>query len=306
MTPWPRLRASEWIVVSFFAYIAIVSHWFPERPNLHHQPLLILALVSVSSFALAWSERPPLSLAISFSRDFIPIFLLLLAFREMEYFLPTRYDQHLEDLWIVWDRTILDSWHVRSAIESLGSFLVSYLELCYLLVYGLPFYCVAILYFQERRPKVDLFFCVYLTGTLIAYGLFPFFPTQPPRLVFPNLDEPGITTIFRKINLEVLRTGTIHVGVFPSAHVSSAFSAAWGMFLVLPKKKVFGWTLVIYALSVSLSTIYGRYHYAADVLAGFAVSLAAAVLAVLLHWARSAGNLEAPFSPAMPSLSTRE
>ena len=97
------------------------------------------------------------------------------------------------------------------------------------------------------------------------------------------MDSPGIDTVIRRLNLAILRGATIHVGVFPRAHVSSVFSAAWGMFLVLPRKKVFGWTLLAYAVSVSLSTIYGRYHYTADVLAGFAVSLAAAVVALLLH-----------------------
>ena len=33
--------------------------------------------------------------------------------------------------------------------------------------------------------------------------------------------------------------------------------------------------MAVYAISVSIATVYGRYHYVADVLAGFAVSLIA-------------------------------
>jgi membrane-associated phospholipid phosphatase len=33
--------------------------------------------------------------------------------------------------------------------------------------------------------------------------------------------------------------------------------------------------MLIYAISVCIATVYGRYHYVADVSAGFAVSLAA-------------------------------
>ena len=47
------------------------------------------------------------------------------------------------------------------------------------------------------------------------------------------------------------------------------------MFLALPQRKVFGFGLLIYALSVSIATVYGRYHYAADALAGFGVSAVA-------------------------------
>ena len=41
-------------------------------------------------------------------------------------------------------------------------------------------------------------------------------------------------------NLWLLNSATIHSSVFPSAHVSSAFSAAWGLFAVLPPGPVFG------------------------------------------------------------------
>jgi membrane-associated phospholipid phosphatase len=34
-------------------------------------------------------------------------------------------------------------------------------------------------------------------------------------------------------------------------------------------------TMAVYALSVSVATVYGRYHYGVDALAGFAVSLVA-------------------------------
>jgi membrane-associated phospholipid phosphatase len=48
----------------------------------------------------------------------------------------------------------------------------------------------------------------------------------------------------------------------------------------MPQRKGFGYGLLLYAFSVSLATVYGRYHYAADVLAGFGVSL----LPGLLFW----------------------
>jgi membrane-associated phospholipid phosphatase len=54
------------------------------------------------------------------------------------------------------------------------------------------------------------------------------------------------------------------------------------MFLLVPERKRIGWILVIYAASVSIATIYGRYHYAADVIAGFGVSLVAAAVAIIL------------------------
>ena len=54
------------------------------------------------------------------------------------------------------------------------------------------------------------------------------------------------------------------------------------MFLTVPRRKAFGVGLLIYALSVSVATVYGRYHYAADAIAGFGISLVAALAALTL------------------------
>ncbi len=281
--PLPKLRGSEWVLLGFFAYIVLVSHWFPSRPHLQNQPFLILLVTASLLLFLSALETQYQSVAVSCFRDFLPALLTLVAFREMELFLPVRFDGNLERSWIGWDRLLLSHWHLRALIESLGSLIPFYLELCYLLVYGLPIYCIALLYAKDSRRWVDRFLTVYLVGTLAAYAFFPYFPSQPPRIVFPGMDSPAFNTVLRRFNLAVLRAGTIHVGVFPSAHVSSAFSAAWGMFLVLPKRKLFGWTMLVYAVSVSIATIYGRYHYTADVLAGFAVSLLAAGVARIVY-----------------------
>ncbi|MDQ2776287.1 MAG: phosphatase PAP2 family protein [Acidobacteriota bacterium] len=282
---WPKLRASEWVLIGFFAYISAISPFFPERPNLGAQPFFILCGVAALLFLMTYlqerlsSPERLSSEVISVIRDFVPIGLTLIAFREMEFFLPNRYNFRFETLWIGWDRLLLNRYHLRPLIECTGKLIPFGLEFSYLLVYGLPFYCLTVLYWQGRRRSCDRFLVIYLVGTLTAYALFPYFPSQPPRIAFPGLDLPGVTTVIRRFNLAILQAATIHVGVFPSAHVSSAFSAAWGMFLVLPRRRVFGWALVFYAICVSVATIYGRYHYAADVLAGFVVSLIAAMLA---------------------------
>jgi len=113
------------------------------------------------------------------------------------------------------------------------------------------------------------------------------------------MDNPGTTNWIRELNLFILSHGSIHSGVFPSAHVSSVFSASWAMFLLLPKRKFFAWGLLIYAVSVSIGTVYGRYHYGADVLAGFAVGLVAGALCLI--WCKVPG-----MAALLPADATRE
>lgn len=279
-------------MIGFFAYIAALIPFFRDRPRLVLQPLVILLLVGALLATLAWLESGRYSKTISLVRDWVPMALTLGAFREMELFVPMHYNAHCENAWMAWDQVVLDQWGLKHAIESLGPAIPTFLELCYLLVYGVGTFCLIVLWIQKSRSaadrvyQIDRFYVVLLVGTLLAYALFPYFPTRPPRIASPAMDMPATHDVFRRLNLFLLRKATIHSGVFPSAHVSSVFAASWAMFLALPSKKRYGWGLLFYAISVSLATVYGRYHYAADALAGFAVSLIAGLVALGLSYAR--------------------
>ena len=270
------------MLVGYFCYVAAIAPWFRDRPDLRYQPVAVLCMVFILLLLVAAASETGFAKAVGVIRDWLPLGLTLVAFREMELFLPPRFEHQFEGRWIRWDDVLLAQWHLRSLIEGSGRWMPICLEVSYMLVYGTGFFCIAFLYLRRQRAQIDRFLIVYLAGTLLAYALFPYFPSEPPRLVFPHLDEPLVRTWARDINLWILKVGTIHAGVFPSAHVSSAFAAAWGMFLVLPKHKVVGWVLVAYAVAVSIATIYGRYHYLADVGAGFAVSLLAGGLCFAL------------------------
>ena len=89
---------------------------------------------------------------------------------------------------------------------------------------------------------------------------------------------PQVVTAFRRFNLWILSGGGIHTSVFPSSHVSHAFAAAFAMRRVLPDKKWAGCSLLVLAVSTSIATVYGRYHYAVDGLAGLAVAVVALVV----------------------------
>ena len=230
----------------------------------------------------------------SILRDWVPVALLLLAYREMDWFsaLPRNFDWELR--WVEWDRTILYRGGLQRAVESLGALGPFFLELCYVLVYAVAPFVVAAFYFQRRRKRVNGALFLYLLGTLLSYALFPYFPSDPPRVAFGGSDMPNVDTLLRHLNLWLVGDFGIHSSVFPSAHVSSAFSAAWAFFAFLPERKGFGWGMLLYAASVAVATVYGRYHYAADVSAGIAISLIPAAMILLSRRLRVRGLLELP------------
>src|SRR5689334_11510401 len=196
-----KLRASECVLIVFFAYVTAISPWFRDRMNLKAQPVFVLAAVTATLVLLAVAESGKLSNIVGIIRDWLPLALTLAAFREMELFLPRHFDYHYESIWIRWDHLFLHSWHAQALIESLGKLVPFYLEFCYLLVYGIGAYCLAVLYAETGRKTADAFLTIYLVGTLAAYALFPYFPSQPPRYVFPTVDPPHVSTWVRRLNL---------------------------------------------------------------------------------------------------------
>lgn len=161
----PRLRASEWLIVGYFFYVAILAVFFfaPAKA------FILAAAVSAVILFLARSK--------SITRDLAPLAFTLAAYREMDWFTPAVRSLHFEKLWIVWDRRLLDDLHLRAAIESLGALLPSYFELCYFLVYAVAPVAIALLFVNHRQARADDFWLAYLAGTLGAYALFPFFPS---------------------------------------------------------------------------------------------------------------------------------
>ena len=219
---------------------------------------------------------------ISYARDWLTLALVFVAYREMDWFTLKGLDHHLENNWIIWDRSFLQTYGGRNLIEGAGVWIPGLLELSYLLVYAVGPFTVAMLYMFGRRDQIGRVLFVYVVGTVAVYGLFPYFPSSPPRVVFPNADLPGVTTFLRRFNLFLVGGYGIHSSVFPSAHVSSAFSAAWAFLVFLPEQKKLGILMAVYAALVALATVYGRYHFAVDALAGIGISFLAAGLGLAL------------------------
>jgi membrane-associated phospholipid phosphatase len=256
-----RLRPAEWLILGYFFYVAILAVFFFSPAKAFILFAAVAAVIVIQSGTQ------------SIVRDLTPMAFTLAAYREMDWFTPAVRDGRLEKLWIVWDRRLLDDLHLRAAVESAGWLLPSYFELCYLLVYGVAPVAITLLLFHHRRAGMKDFWLAYLAGTLGVYAMFPFFPSEPPRILFADHDLPHLITELRRLNLWIVGGYGIHSSVFPSAHVSSVFSAAWGLRAIIPEKPWIARAFMIYGFSVALATVYGRYHYAVDGVAGFVISL---------------------------------
>jgi membrane-associated phospholipid phosphatase len=275
-----NVRRSEWVLWAFLVYTAILAAVAPLPPDIRVRTIGLNVLLLAGYWHLISREIVEPRTCLTIARDWLPLSLTLLAYWEMGWFALPQATHTLEAGWVTWDRIVLRG-GARAVIECFGPLLPAMLELAYLLVYALGPFAVAMLYAYGRRDRVDSFLFLFLVGVLLCYAQFPFWPSGPPRTLFPTEDLPAYSTIFRRLNLWLLGVGGIHTSVFPSAHVAAAFSAAAGMRLFLPEHKWVGRTLGVIAVLIALGTVYGRYHYLADVAAGLLMAGIASLLAYL-------------------------
>ncbi|MFB3776552.1 MAG: phosphatase PAP2 family protein [Bryobacteraceae bacterium] len=268
------IRRSEWVLIAYFAYVAALARVLPAKDPIPTVTLWLNATILAAYFLVAYADslrRRPL---LGVLRDWYPMPLIMLAYREMGWLAPATHSYGLERVWVRWDKFFLNDLGVKTMIEAVDPVVPSLLEISYTLVYATPFIALAVLYAYGKRDRADRFLFPFALSVLCAYALFPYFPSEPPRAVFPGEDFPSYVTVFRRFNWAMLGSYGIHTSVFPSAHVSGAFSAAFTLRYVLPERKWPWRFLLVLAILIATATVYGRYHYLADAAAGLAIALA--------------------------------
>ncbi len=280
--PWTTslCRPSERLILGYFLYTAALAFFL----NVRGTRFLVAMGCPVFLFLLAAAETQMGNRLTAFLRHWLPLSLILLGYYQVDLFLAPPLEG-LQRTFIGWDRMVLNGWGVHAGVEALGPVIPWLLELVYLLLYAIPPIAMGAIYWNRRSSEADRFLLVFFAGTFAVYALLPHFPTLAPRVVYPDVAPPDYTGLWRRINLFNLTQLDIATSVFPSGHVAVAFSAAYGIWEVLPRRR--GVCAVFFALAVLvyLATVYCRYHYVADGAAS--IVICTVTWAITRHFSRA-------------------
>jgi membrane-associated phospholipid phosphatase len=109
-------------------------------------------------------------------------------------------------------------------------------------------------------------------GFFLCYLCFAVFPVAGPRYDFPKITGPPSEGVIFGIVHSILESGSSKGTAFPSSHVAATCSAWFACGSV--NKRAF-WILAPFAISLTLGTVYGRFHYGIDMTAGLVWALTA-------------------------------
>ena len=257
------LRASEWITVAYFAYLAGAAALVPgidrrqRRRVIGTVTAVVIAVLAVAAFgtpALVW-------------RDWMPLVYILLGYR-LPALLVISTNEALERRLLTLDRRWLGTEDVATIGERAPRPLIELLELAYLFCYPMVPLGFACLYVAGLHEESDRFWTAVLLAVFGCYGLLPWLPTRPPRAI--EGAPPRSSGLVRRLNLRVLGVASVQLNTFPSGHVAASLATALAVCAQLPSA---GLPLGLLALAIAIGSVVGRYHYAADALAGAAFAL---------------------------------
>lgn len=269
------MRPSDTIVAVYLATTALLVLW-------HHQQvddwMLVVSLHLLGAGAIVCLRRvrPPLPRPLGFLRDWYAYFLVLPLYKEVEYLAGafgnwglTEPIQRLE--------VALFSGHPALYLSEKLPWLIfsEYLHLSYL-SYTVMFVSVGgYWYANKRRPEFAQLLVVVCATYYLSYLFFVLFPVDSPFYLFPKLGEPLSEGPFYKLVHFTSSRGGARGGAFPSVHVSIStviLATAWRY------QRRLAYLLLPFVLGIYVATVYGRFHYTLDIIAGWVVAGAVLVI----------------------------
>ena len=243
------------VAAVYFAYLAAVA-----IARLKLGPALLSIATMFSIFVVGMPHVMPLVYLL------IGYWLPALIVREPN----VRFEQRLLDI----DRKLFGPEGLASFERSAPRPVIEYLELAYLFCYAVvPAGYACLLLAGQGTDAIDRFWSIVLLASFLCYGLLPWIPTRAPRAIEHGRGA-GRSSI-RQLNMAVLNRASVQWNTFPSGHTAASLATALAVAGDMP---LAGVVLGAVAVSIAAGSVVGRYHYAADSLAGAAVAAAAFVM----------------------------
>jgi len=164
-----------------------------------------------------------------------------------------------------WLAELDESLGIQSIATRCPRAIAEFLEFAYSGIY--PLILISLYFALRAGVSPDRFWTTIVVTDYVCFGVLPWFQTRPPRTL--GFDTPWRAS-WRAINERILAGGSIQVNTFPSGHAAEGLASA--LLVTGAPLPVVAW-MFFNALAVSAGAVLGRYHYAADAIAGWVVAL---------------------------------
>jgi membrane-associated phospholipid phosphatase len=262
-----RINLSDGLTILFISLILLlVLLLYPRFP----QGLELLAgfgfLLLLAFFIPEARRRWPHTKAVRVMCDFSPIFFITLIFEMLGLITPyVRPD--IDDLLIRIDFAIFGTHPTVWLERFFVPWAADLLALSYVSYYFIPLVLILILYFRGREEEFSLGVTTLLLGYYLCFAAYIALPAIGPRFTLASLQHVPIQG--GAVSTWVINTLNALEGnqrdCFPSGHTQTVLTSLWFAFKY---KRTLFWVYLPITIALIFSTVYLRYHYVIDVIAG--------------------------------------
>ncbi len=266
---WRACGAFEWVTIGYLSWVLALLCAFHR--NIPHAARYFTIHVTIAAgiVCLAWMGAHSENRAVQFTRHWYPLALYIFFFEELQGLVHAIYPGWLDRRLIQFDYNFAGThpaaWMAGFVTPALNDFMQFSYMTYFLYLVILP----AILDIQKQRAA----FWTVMVSTAIAhysvYVIAVLFPVESPYFALASLNLPQLRGGAFTTTIEFIeRFGRVHGAAFPSAHVAGSMVA---LLAAQRYKPWLFWICLPFFFSMCVATVYGRYHYIADVLAGIVV-----------------------------------
>ena len=287
----PPVDCARWTTRLTASYLAITAVLIAAVGNgVPGRIWLIVTHLTLSASLLILNRARPSAGILRVIRDWHPLILFPLLYKEVEVLAAFIGNWRLTTAIPAWESALFAGQPSLYLSERLAFVPLSeYLHFCYLSYVIVIPSVTAYWYVSGRRAAFGELLLLLSTVLLGSYLFFILLPVDSPYYLSQRLGPPLSGHFFFDLVHQMSARGGARGGAFPSAHVSGAvvvILVAWR------HQRRLAYLLAPISGGLLIATVYGRFHYVLDTLAGAGLAIAVVVVYRYL----SAGSLPLPVS----------
>jgi membrane-associated phospholipid phosphatase len=276
----PSDRLTLFFIVLLTVVILLNVSCFPSWQHL----IFTYSLLALVILVLAALDRmTPGSRLSGFLHAFIPIICVVIIFNSLGDIIPFIRRQYYDEVLIRIDHLLFAA-HPTVWMERFNNtWFTALFQIAYISYYGMPIAVCTLLFIKDEQEEFETAAFTIILCFYLSYLGYLLFPAVGPRFTLNHLQttdlQSGPMTLWIRQTLDSLEHNK--TDAFPSGHTAVALVSlfyAWKY-----RQKALFRVLVPAVAALIVSTVYLRYHYVIDVIAGMLLAVLTIFISPWMH-----------------------
>lgn len=259
----------EGVTLGYLAVTNVLLVLFHRNLETWWQHFLLHAAIAAAIVLLVRAAANSTSTSLHFARHWYPFALFIYFFEELHSIVHLVVPRWL-DTWVIHFDYAMFGVHPTVWLQQFASPALNDAMQFFYMTYYLYTIVLCGLLFARKEARnfwvvINATAIAYVIGYVIAIAI----PMEGPFHTLRALHHVELTGGFFTALIGVVQNfGRVHGAAFPSLHVAGAFVAVLGAWRF---RRALFWIYLPLFVGMMLSTVYGRYHYAADIWGGLII-----------------------------------